>query len=979
MKKALIRDINRINLLNVLVFGTLTFLFIGAMLWYEIVEIRKDRLLRVTKLLEMVIKENSAVLDDRDGLVKALQPFIHKIMGLYPCGYAVGFYSRHFNQVIIAESHNPSKITIGVNPLPGDVARKSWKTLKPQYELYWSDIRGAWILKCSNPVVINGAAMGYTFAYATLSTIIYFYFCFIFWVALMLILIFAAFMTLIKRTARKIQENARKLLILDNFKDRRDFDYEEFEKIAEVNSRRFQELYISEKNKSDMLANFPWGYAVINSAGKVVDVNNHGASSLGFTPEGQLKPDEACFDSPLYEALKKKTKIIREIIPPGTGGSEQKRYFACCFPMEFDTGEQGAMGWFIDITHQKRLEEEIMEHARKIQDILNSITDGFFALSREWRFTYINNEVEWLWGKKADALLGEKIWEAIPETIKTPIYDNLHEAMREKKKVQFNFFSAAADGKWVEFYVYPSSLGLSVCFRDVTDKKETEMRVKQLATIVETSNDAIISTDLRGNILSWNKGAEKMYGYTSREILHKSFLLLLSEEEKKIFSGRRMSGTCKSKYKADIPEIETTRITKTGKIIDVSVKLSFLEDGKGNITGIATIHRDITERKKYQNALTAERENLLVTLNSLGDGVIAVDQEGKVTFMNRTAEQLTGWNKDDAIGKPLKRVFYAVYDNTSEPCEILLEDVRKTGGNLSFGDLVLVNNKDCREVPVSLSCSLIKSLEEKYAGMVMICRDVTEKRKIEAELLKAEKLESLGMMAGGIAHDFNNVLTAILANLELAQAKLAKGLDVGRYLEETINAARKAADITRQLVLFSRGEAPVKRFSSLPELVKDTVAFILRGANIKVEYSESASLHGVEIDEGQISQVISNLIINSKQAMPNGGTIHILMKNASFKSAGRFTPGDYVKLTIKDNGIGIPRKNLHKIFDPFFTTKKDGTGLGLSTVYSIIKKHNGYIEVESKEGNGAAFNIYLPAASDQIARKGSGMENKTGR
>lgn len=250
--------------------------------------------------------------------------------------------------------------------------------------------------------------------------------------------------------------------------------------------------------------------------------------------------------------------------------------------------------------------------------------------------------------------------------------------------------------------------------------------------------------------------------------------------------------------------------------------------------------------------------------------------------------------------------------------------------------------------------------------IVGIATDITDRKKMEAELLKAQKLESIGVLAGGIAHDFNNILTAILLNISLAKMKVDPEDEIFKNLDEAEKASLRAKDLTQQLLTFSRGGAPIKKTASIAELVKDSANFALRGSNVRCEFSIPEDLWVVEVDEGQMSQVIHNLILNAQQAMPEGGVIKVTAENKMVgPEGGQGLPlpmGPYIKLSISDQGTGIPTEHLPKIFDPYFTTKQKGSGLGLATTYSIIKKHDGYIGVESKLGVGTTFYIYLPAS-----------------
>ncbi len=245
-------------------------------------------------------------------------------------------------------------------------------------------------------------------------------------------------------------------------------------------------------------------------------------------------------------------------------------------------------------------------------------------------------------------------------------------------------------------------------------------------------------------------------------------------------------------------------------------------------------------------------------------------------------------------------------------------------------------------------------------------RDI-ERERAEEEARKHQKLESIGILAGGIAHDFNNLLTAIRGNLQLAQM-FNNSPDAKQCLADSEKAAVRAMDLTRQLLTFAKGGMPVKSTASIGELIENNATFVLRGTKSKCEFDFAQDLRPVDIDAGQIGQAIDNLVINANQAMPDGGIVRIRAENISLakKTPLPLATGDYVKISIADQGIGIPKSNLAKIFDPFFTTKTNGSGLGLSTTYTILKKHGGHIAVDSELGVGTIFFLYLPASKGLV-------------
>jgi PAS domain S-box-containing protein len=364
------------------------------------------------------------------------------------------------------------------------------------------------------------------------------------------------------------------------------------------------------------------------------------------------------------------------------------------------------------------------------------------------------------------------------------------------------------------------------------------------------------------------------------------------------------------------------------------------------------------ELTKAIAASAFEKDRLAVTLFSIGDGVITTDTDGKIILINRVAESLTGWVNEAATGKYIEEVFRIINNGTGEP----YEDFVQLSGNRKM-DAVLIS-KDGIKYIIDFNFAPIFDLQNNNIGSVLVFHDITHQRYMEKETLKIQKLESLGILAAGIAHDFNNFLAGILSSIQLSELKLKKGSDISQYLKNIGNTAYKAASLTKQLLTFAKGGEPVKKVTSISQLIKDTVSFALRGSNVRSELFIPGDLWLVEIDEGQMGQVINNLIINAVQAMPDGGTIIVNAENIKFDAMVQhltLQPGAYLKIDIADQGVGIPPENLPYIFDPYFTTKQAGNGLGLATSYSIIKKHDGLLEVESS-GFGTTFHIYLPAS-----------------
>ncbi|PYL17773.1 MAG: hypothetical protein DME30_05625, partial [Verrucomicrobia bacterium] len=415
----------------------------------------------------------------------------------------------------------------------------------------------------------------------------------------------------------------------------------------------------------------------------------------------------------------------------------------------------------------------------------------------------------------------------------------------------------------------------------------------------------------------------------------------------------------------------TLAVGRTRKHVTFPVEISLSEMIIDQQRLYVAMVRDVTERKRFEQQIAAEKESLAVTLRAIGDGVITADVNGKVIMLNSEAEKLTGWSSKEAIGKPLKSVFDVTVDLAAQA------KTQKSGYRseaqsilLNLPENVTLTSRDGNERIIEQVASPIRDNKNEVAGVVLVFRDITERQRNEAERRKAETLEQLGLLAGGIAHDFNNLLTAIIGNISLASLLLPPDDEMAERLDDAKNASLRARDLAQQLLTFARGGAPIKKTASIGKLIQDTVSFSLRGSHNRSEFEFGADLSPAEIDAGQISQVIANLVVNADQAMPNGGTLHVSCENVSYSAdttpaVPDLAPGDYVRVRIRDEGVGIPEKYMKRIFDPYFTTKPKGNGLGLATAYSIIKNHNGLMMVESEVHVGTTFTIYLPAALHQ--------------
>ncbi len=379
---------------------------------------------------------------------------------------------------------------------------------------------------------------------------------------------------------------------------------------------------------------------------------------------------------------------------------------------------------------------------------------------------------------------------------------------------------------------------------------------------------------------------------------------------------------------------------------------------------------EINDRKAAQRALAAETERLRVTLRSIGEGVITVDTNGEVILLNKAAETLTGWRVEEAAGESIEKIVQIIDQRDGSPTTDLCRQVIETGEIVFLEGLdYCMISRDGSTRNVFHIAAPIRDDYSKVTGVVLTVRDITDQLRLESELMRAQKLESLGLLAGGIAHDFNNILSGILLKNQLAQRSLIKGRDPSKYLVNVQDAVHTATSLTQQLLTFAKGGAPIKQAAAVPDLLREASEFALRGSNVKSTFDFDPDLWPAVIDRGQISQVVHNLVINAAQAMPEGGTIAIKARNSvatEDQPVADQRDGSFIRIDVQDEGLGIQSDDLPRIFDPYFSTKPTGHGLGLTTTHSIVRRHGGTVSVTSGVGKGSCFSVFLPASSKQV-------------
>lgn len=428
------------------------------------------------------------------------------------------------------------------------------------------------------------------------------------------------------------------------------------------------------------------------------------------------------------------------------------------------------------------------------------------------------------------------------------------------------------------------------------------------------------------------------------------------------------------------PEIPPNKEKKIRQAVEDSVK---------ELDIILKLTEVISEREKAKDAHAAEKRLLTLTLRSIGEAVITLDGQGRIVLFNKAAEMFTGWSLEEVVGKKFEMVvqLFSEKNIPERYDDFLARCINQSSQNTE--NRCILRSRNGKNIVAAYRGAVIREKEE-CRGIVIVFRDITQSRFLEEELIKIKKFESVGVLAGGIAHDFNNLLTGITTYLFMAKTSASGNKETCSMITEAEKAAFKATTLTKQLLSFAKGGPSLKETVSLKQLIVDTVGFCLSGSEVDHRIDVPEDLWQAEVDRGQIDQVLNNLLLNAVQAMPGGGTVTVKGENylrdatvftTDSPKAVSLSPGRYVKISVIDEGVGIPYEQQDRIFDPYFTTKKGGSGLGLTTAYSIIKRHGGHLYMESTQGKGSVFTFFLPVSDkpenkkdtdEALVKKGSG-------
>jgi PAS domain S-box-containing protein len=625
-----------------------------------------------------------------------------------------------------------------------------------------------------------------------------------------------------------------------------------------------------------------------------------------------------------------------------------------------------------DITEKKRIEEELKNTNEELHEIIDAANLGTWIWNVQTNETIFNEIWARMFGYSLDEIHQNlKTWEDLtdPEDLKLA-FEKLEKHFRgETEFYESEIRMKHKSGKWI--WILDKGKVLSrtsdgkplLMFgihMDITKQKEIFFKVeeseKRYHAIMNNAADAIFIHDFSDNIIDVNEKACKMLQYNREELLK-----MKASDIDKTVNDKDHNIRHERIKKGEHVVLESFHIRKNGTLIPVEIHLSLIELDQVNY--VLAIARDITERKMYEKSILEEQRKLSITLQSIGDGVIAVDIHGKITIINKMAQVLTEYSEQEALGKNIDDILFLVHENTNVRIINPIEKVLKSREKAELPLRTILISKTLKRYLISDSISPILDNEKKITGVVVVFRDITEKEKIIEQNLKAQKLESLGVISSGIAHDFNNLLAGIYSHINLALMQ-SVDQDVNNLLMESSKTIDRAKALTGQLLAFAKGGKPVLKVENVKSFLVDTVKFALAGSNIVPIFSIAEDTKMVLCDKNMINQIINNLVINARQAMNKGGKITIMCGNCFHKSFydNNEKEMEYVCIKIIDEGEGIHPDKISKIFDPFYTTKADGHGLGLAISYTIARQHNGFLEVESEIDKGSTFSLYLPVA-----------------
>ncbi len=716
------------------------------------------------------------------------------------------------------------------------------------------------------------------------------------------------------------------------------------------------------------------GIVIIDLDGRVIDANPVSYTRLGYPREEFLSLDIRTLDAPEYAALV--PDRIREIRERGTAifMSAHLRKDGSVMPVEVNSrlidyeGRTVCLSVIRDITERKRAEAELAGQRAMLQQILDASSVAIFLVDKTGRITHANRCMSEMFGRATEQLLGSEyvalVHSAEREIGRTKMLALLAGEVplvsleRRYQREDGSEFWGHLVGR--RFYdARGVELGLVGVISDVTERRRAEEALRQsekmLQTIIDTEPECVKLLDESGHLIFMNRaGLDMIQADSLDQVRGLCVCPMVTSEHRQAFLE-----LVQRVFRGESGTLLFELVGMKGRRLWLKTNAVPLRDEKNGTTTLLAVTRDVTESKRTAEALQSSEARFRSIIETASVGILVIDVESrKFRYANPEICRLLGYTE---------REFLALAAEDLIVPEELPESVAGVQAPIE-GSLHAAERTFRRKDGASMRMS-INSVHMEFDGhpcLVAFFTDITERRLLEEERLRAQKLESIGTLAGGIAHDFNNLLQGIFGYLAMARLSIDRREKAIAMLDQAEKALHLSVNLTTQLLTFSKGGKPVRTLIDLRPVIENAVKFALSGSRVTHEISFDEDLRAVEADEGQIGQVIQNIVLNAEQAMPLGGRIEIAARNVPAARAAELAlPAAFglVEIAVRDQGIGIPPAHLPRLFDPYFTTKEKGSGLGLATSYSIVRNHEGAIHVRSEVGKGSVFTVYLPATS----------------
>jgi len=622
-----------------------------------------------------------------------------------------------------------------------------------------------------------------------------------------------------------------------------------------------------------------------------------------------------------------------------------------------------------DITERKRAEDAFQAERELLRTLIDNMPDYIYVKDASGRFVVANRALADLVGARTpEDLLGKTDFDFYAKELATTFFAD-EQAIIQSGKALVGKIEAVVDSeanaKWLSTSKVPlrdkrgQVVGIMGISRDVTNHKSAEDALREsnqfLEALVDASPAGIVCVDRAGKVTLWNPAAERIFGWSEQELLGQP-LPVVPEDKRKMYGDLRASVFLGESVSSR--EVRARR--KDGSTFDAIVSLAPLRNADGEIRGAMDIALDITSSKQAEAQLRLQAVALEIAANA----VVITDRSGTILWVNPAFTALTGYSSKDAVGKTFRLL------NSGKHPKSFFEQMWKTilAGRVWHGE-VINRRKDSALYTGEQTITPVRNERGEITRFVAIMQDVTERKQLAQQLSQAQKMESVGRLAGGVAHDFSNLLSVIIGYSDVLLMRPELDPQAHRQIDEIKRAGNRAASLTRQLLAFSRQQVLEPRILNLNSIVTDTEKMLRRliGEDIEFQTKLDPDLGSVRADPGQVEQIIMNLAVNARDAMPDGGKFIIETSTVELDEDYALhhppsVPGRYVLLSIADTGVGMDQETKAHIFEPFFTTKEPGkgTGLELSTVYGIVKQSGGYIWPYSEPGYGTQFKIYLP-------------------